>query len=298
MTTQSLLDETVMSRPSQSYWAMSWRRLQRDWIAMAALIAFCGICLLALGASWIASDILHTDPTRQYLAQKFLPPGPGHWLGTDEYGRDSLTRLIYAGRVSLGIGFIVAAVSLTLGVAVGLLSGFYGGLVDDVANALIQTLLNIPGFFLLILLSVTFRPSVVMLAAFIGAMGWMGVARQVRGVVLSVRQREYVEAARAIGASDLHLMLRHILPNVTSIIIVVAGFDIAGAVLAESGLSYLGLGVQPPTASWGNMLNGSLDYIRSAWWLVAGPGFAIFATVLCIFLFADGLRDALDPSMK
>jgi peptide/nickel transport system permease protein len=126
----------------------------------------------------------------------------------------------------------------------------------------------------------------------------MGTARQVRGIAFSVKERQYVEAAKAVGSSDLDIMLRHILPNVMSIVIVVAGFSMAGAILFESGLSYLGLGVQPPTASWGNMLYGSLDYIRSAWWLVAGPGIAIFLTVLCIFLFADGLRDALDPRMK
>ena len=265
---------------------------------MAALLVFFGVCLLALLAPWIASELLHTDPVRQSLAQKLQPPGASHWLGTDEYGRDNLTRLLYAGRVSLAVGFTVAAVSLTIGVAIGLLSGFYGGRVDDVANAFIQTMLNIPSFFLLILLSVTFRPSVIVLAAFIGVLGWMGVARQVRGVVFSVKERDYVDAARAIGATGPHIIVRHVLPNVTAIIIVVAGFDVAGAILAESGLSYLGLGVQPPVASWGNMLYGSLDYVRTAWWLAAAPGLAILTTVLCVFLFADGLRDALDPRMR
>ncbi|MBI4319576.1 MAG: ABC transporter permease [Chloroflexi bacterium] len=297
MTNEASIAATLPRR-SEGYWGSTWRRLRRDRISLAALFLFVAICLLTLFASVLASEILHTDATRQYLNLRFLPPSPQNWLGTDEYGRDNLTRVLFAGRVSLTVGFTVSAVSLTLGVAMGLLSGFYGGLVDDVINAIIQTMFNFPSFFLLILLSVTFRPNVWMLATFIGLMGWMGVARQVRGMVLSVKQREYVEAARTIGASDLHIILRHVLPNVTSIIIVVTGFDIAGSILAESGLSYLGLGVQPPTASWGNMLNGSLDYIRSAWWLVAAPGFAIFSTVLVVFLLADGLRDALDPWMK
>ncbi|MCL4370994.1 MAG: ABC transporter permease [Chloroflexi bacterium] len=290
--------ERMLAEPARGYWALAWQRLRRDPITMVALLVFAGVCLLTLLAPLLAQEVLHTDPNRQFLAHRFQPPGPANWLGTDEYGRDNLTRVLYAGQVSLTVGFTVAVVSLTLGVAMGLISGFFGGLVDDVTNAIIQTMLNIPGFFLLILLSVTFRPNIFWLAAFIGALGWMGAARQVRGVVLSVKQRPYVEAAQSIGAGGLHIVWRHILPNVTSIIIVVAGFDVAGAVLAESGLSYLGLGVQPPTASWGNMLNGSLDYIRSAWWLVAAPGFAIFTTVLCIFLCADGLRDALDPWTK
>lgn len=290
--------ELLLEEESEGYWAATWRRLRRDRITMSALVIFATVCLLALAAPLIAEHILHTDPNKQFLTQKFLPPGPGHWLGTDEYGRDNLTRLMFAGRVSLSIGLIVAIVSLTLGVAAGLISGFYGGIVDDITNAIIQTMLNIPGFFLLILLAVTFRPSVFVLAAFIGALGWMGAARLVRGVVLSVKERPYVEAARAVGSGNLAIIVRHILPNVTSIVIVVAGFDVAGAILAESGLSYLGLGVQPPNASWGNMLYGSLDYVRSAWWLVAAPGMAIFMTVLCVFLFADGLRDALDPRMK
>ncbi len=296
--TVELFEEIELAGQVEGYWSTAWRRLRRDPIAVSALFVFAVICLLALSAPWIASEVLQTDPTRQFLTQKFQPPGYAHLLGTDEFGRDNLTRLLYAGRVSLTVGFIVAAVSLTIGVAVGLLSGYYGGLVDDVANAVIQTMLNIPGFFLLILLAVAFRPDILTLAAFLGALGWMGVARQVRGIVYSVKQREYVEAARAIGAGGTHIILRHVLPNVTSIIIVVAGFEIVGAILAESGLSYLGLGVQPPDASWGNMLYGSLDYIRTAWWLVASPGFAIFITVLCIFLVADGLRDALDPRMR
>ncbi len=288
----------VEQRPSPGYLELTWRRLRRDRVSMAAIYLFAAICLVTLAAPLIATYVLHTDPNTQNLRNNFAPPGPGHWLGTDELGRDNLTRVLYAGQVSLRIGVVVAIVSLFLGVSLGLVAGFYGGLVDDLINAVVQVLLNIPTLFLLILLSVTFRPDPTQLAIIIGAIGWMGTARQVRGLSLSVARRDYVDAARVLGASDLRILVRHILPNLVSVVSVVAGFEIASAILIESGLSYLGLGVQPPTASWGNMLQNSLDYVTRAPWLVAAPGLMIFLTVLSIFLLADGLRDAFDPRMR
>jgi peptide/nickel transport system permease protein len=189
-------------------------------------------------------------------------------------------------------------VSLLVGVPLGLIAGFYGGAIDDAINAVIQVLQNIPTLFLLILLSVTFRPDATLLAVLIGAIGWMGTARLVRGQTLSVSRRDYVDAARVLGASDTRILFLHILPNLVSVVSVIAGFEIATGILVESGLSYLGLGVQAPTASWGNMLQNSLDYVTRAPWLVAAPGIMIFLTVLSIFLLADGLRDAFDPRMK
>jgi|SRR5579884_1830435 len=285
-------------RPSPGYLELTWRRLRRDRVSMFAIYLFAAICLLTLAAPLIATYVLHTDPNAQNLRNNFAMPGPGNWLGTDELGRDNLTRVLYAGQVSLRIGFVVAIVSLLLGVSLGLVAGFYGGLVDDLINAVVQVLLNIPTLFLLILLSVTFRPDPTGLAIIIGAIGWMGTARQVRGLCLSVARRDYVDAARVLGASDVRILYRHILPNLVSVVSVVAGFEIASAILVESGLSYLGLGVQPPTASWGNMLQNSLDYVTRAPWLVAAPGLMIFLTVLSIFLLADGLRDAFDPRMR
>ncbi len=284
---------------SRGYWESTWLRFRQDRVSVIALAGFALIVLLSFGAPWIAATLLHTDPTEQDILNNLAPMfTPGHFLGTDELGRDVLTRALFAGRVSLGIGFVVAFVSLSLGVALGLIAGFYGGWVDDSINAAIQVIRGIPTLFLLIVLSVLFRPDPLELALFFGILGWTENARLVRGQVFSVRQRDYVEAARVLGAQDWRILVRHILPNVSSIVLVVAGFEVAGAIIGESGLSFLGLGVQPPTASWGNMLSGALDNITRAPWLVVAPGLFIFFTVLCIFLVADGLRDAMDPRLQ
>ena len=265
---------------------------------MAALVGFGLICLITILAPFIAGNILHVDPNRTDLLNQYARPSDAHILGTDDLGRDVLARELYAGQVSLTIGLTIALVSILIGLPVGVASGYYGRRVDDVSNAVIQTLSNIPDMFLLILLSVTFRPSPLMLAVIIGALGWMGTARQVRALTFSLRERDYVLAARAMGASNARIMLRHIFPNLFSIVTVIAGFSMAGGILAESGLSYLGLGVRAPTASWGNMLSSSLENVTRAPWIVISPGVAIFLTVLCIFLIADGLRDALDPRLR
>ncbi len=287
------------TQASRGYWEMTWLRFRQDPVSMAALAGFLLIVVLSFGSPWIASHVLHTDPNEQDILNNLEPMfAPGHLLGTDELGRDVLTRALYAGQVSLGIGFVVAFVSIFLGVALGLIAGFYGGLVDDLINAAIQVIRGIPTLFLLITLSVIFRPDPLMLALFFGILGWTGNARLVRGQVFSVRQRDYIDAARVLGVPTWRILVRHILPNVSSIVLVIAGFEVAGAIIGESGLSFLGLGVQPPTASWGNMLSGALDNISRAPWLVVAPGLFIFFTVLCIFLFADGLRDAMDPRLQ
>jgi peptide/nickel transport system permease protein len=195
----------------------------------------------------------------------------------------------------------VAAISMTLGVIVGLISGYYAAtFIDDVINAIIQTLGSIPQLFLLIILAVTFpffrTPEG--LSLLIGALGWMGLSRLLRGQIFSIREREYVVASRGIGASIWRVMFRHILPNVSSIIIVIAVFDVAGAIIAEAGLSFLGVGIGPPNPSWGNMMQGSLGNFTNAPWLVIAPGIFIFLTTLSIYLIGDGLRDALDPWVK
>jgi peptide/nickel transport system permease protein len=179
-----------------------------------------------------------------------------------------------------------------------MVAGFFGGWIDDVVNAFVQFIFNIPFLFVLILLSVILRPDVPMLALMIGIFTWPGTARQVRGVVLGARGLDYVLAARVLGASNLRIMTRHLLPNVMNIVLVVAGLDVAGAILGESGLSFLGFGVQVPLASWGNMLSGSQDLFRTAPWLVYPPGLMIFVTVLSVVLIADGLRDAFDPRVR
>ena len=288
------------ARPAggEGYIAATWKRLRRDRLAMAALMLLVAVVLATLVAPEIAQRVYGLDPYRQTLTRRYQPPSATNPLGTDDLGRDVLARTLVAGRVSLSIGLAIAVVSLLIGVPVGLASGFYGGRFDDVSNAVIQTLSNVPTLFLLILLSATLRPGPIVLAVIIGVLGWMGTARLVRGESLSVRERDYVLAARALGASDRRVIFQHLLPNVFSLVTVIAGFDVAGGILAESGLSYLGLGVQPPTASWGSMLAASLENVTRAPWLVVFPGAAIFLTTLAIFLLADGLRDALDPRLK
>jgi peptide/nickel transport system permease protein len=267
---------------------------------MAALCVLLLITAISAAAPWIAQDVLHSDPDRfvrtdQGRIATLQPPGPTYPLGTDELGRDVLTRLLFAGRVSLSVGFGVALVAVALGAPLGLLAAYFGGWVDDLVNAFVQVVLNVPVLFVLIVLSIFLTPGVWQLAVIFGCFFWPSTARQVRGVALSVRQRDYVDAARVLGASHRRIMLRHVAPNVISVMLVVAGVDMASAILAESSLSFLGFGVPVPLSSWGNMLGLSQEVFRTAPWLVYPPGLMIFVTVLCVFLVSDGLRDALDP---
>lgn len=228
-----------------------------------------------------------------------LPLGQCHWMGTDQPGRDVLTRAIYGGRISLRIGFWVAAVAMTLGIVMGLLSGYYATTrIDDLINAIIITLDSVPVLFLLIILARLYQPGPEGLAILIGLFGWMGTSRLLRGQIFALREREFITASRAVGSSSWRIMFRHILPNVASIVIVSAVFEVAGAIIAEAGLSYLGVGIGPPNASWGNMMQGSLGNFSDAPWLVLTPGLFIFLTTLAIYLIGDGLRDAFDPWVK
>ena len=253
------------------------------------------------GCNWSLWPEMIADSARG--VRECLGAGPGvcHWMGTDNAGRDVLARAIHGGRISLRIGAYVATVQMTLGVIMGLISGYYAATrIDDVVNAIIMLLGSIPTLFLLIILAGTFpffrTPEG--LALLLGVLGWMGLSRLLRGQIFSIREREYIQATRATGASTWRVMFRHILPNVSSILIVVAVFDIAGAIIAEAGLSFLGVGIGPPLPSWGNMLNGSLGNFTNSPWLVLAPGIFIFLTTLAIFLIGDGLRDALDPWVK
>lgn len=301
----------------QTYWGAVGTKLWHDKITMAAVFLLLFMIIITLAAPWIANNLLGFDPIDTNLRTRNKPPtwltaegrqicfsapfGKCNWLGTDEAGRDVLARGIYGGRISLRIGAYVASISMTLGVIVGLISGYYAAtFIDDIINAIIQTLGSIPQLFLLIILAGTFpffrTPEG--LSLLIGALGWMGLSRLLRGQIFSIREREYVVASRGIGASIWRVMFRHILPNVSSIIIVIAVFDIAGAIIAEAGLSFLGVGIGPPNPSWGNMMQGSLGNFTDAPWLVIAPGIFIFLTTLSIYLIGDGLRDALDPWVK
>jgi peptide/nickel transport system permease protein len=285
------------AQPSSGLLALAGRRLRHDYLTLGAALLLVVYAALALGAQLVASEIVHATPTTIDMRNTLAPPGGSHWLGTDGFGRDQLVRLLYGARVSLTIGLVAAALNLTIGVSLGALAGYYGRRVDDVVVWLISTLRAIPTLFLLILVGSLFRPGPEGLAMLIGMVSWPGVARVVRGQVIAVRQRDYILAARSIGASDLWLLPRHVLPNIVSIALVILGHDIGAVILTESALSYLGLGVQPPAASWGNMLSNAQRFLSSALWLVVAPGACIFSTVLALYLVADGLRDALDPRL-
>jgi len=283
---------------ARSYWRDVWLIFRRDRLAVLGAAIFLCLSALAVGAPWVSGTVTHLDPNRINLAETYRRPDARHWFGTDEYGRDYFTRTLYAGRISLSIGLLFAVASLSIGVALGLTAGYYGRWLDDALQGLINVVTSLPLLPLLIIIGSLVRLGWVQLALLLALLGWTGASRQVRAVVLSVKQRDYVLAARAVGAPDARIMARHILPNVLSIVLVMVGFDVAGAILVESSLSFLGFGVQPPTATWGNMLSNSLAYTTRAPHLVLFPGLAISLTVLSVFLVADGLRDAADPRLR
>lgn len=297
--------EKRFKKASRGFFAASFARFFRYKLNVAALVLFTLIAIASYSAGWISENILKQERDQidfDLLTKGYQPPVPpgtlNHLVGTDELGRDILARLLFGGQVSLTVGFLVAAIAVTVGTTLGLLAGYFGGWVDDLVNLLVQTILNIPALFLLIMLSLYFRADILSLSLTIGLLSWAGLTRQVRGAVMSLSTRDYISAARVSGASNFRILLVHMLPNVVSLMLVVAGFDVAGAILIESGLSFLGFGIAVPIPSWGSMLADSQSRFTSAPWMVYTPALAIFLTVLCIFLIADGLRDAFDPRLK
>jgi ABC-type dipeptide/oligopeptide/nickel transport system permease subunit len=253
------------------------------------------MALAAIAAPWIANDPLKIDLTN-YLQK----PSGAHWLGTDVQGRDIWSRLVSGARVSLTVGLISQGIALLLGVTLGLLAGYYGRWVDELVMRLADVTLAFPTLLLLIAMVAAFQPSMGVVFATIGVVGWAGMARLVRGQVLVVRQLEYVQAIRALGAKDVRVMLQHVLPNVIAPVVIAATLGVAGAIMAEAALSFLGLGVPPPTPSWGSMIadGRDLDQLRRAPWTSVFPGMAIGAAVLGFNLLGDALRDALDPRQQ
>jgi len=285
-------------RASRGYWEESWRRLlgNRAGVASGALVLLLGAA--ALAAPVIAGLVLRQDPLSQDLHATFQGPGPGHLLGTDNLGRDVLARLLYGGRVSLGVGFLSVALSTTVGAVVGVAAGYYGGTADDVLMRLVDVLLAIPGLYLLILVGAVVTVNAVTLSCLIAFVGWGALARLARAEVLSVRHRDFVLAARSIGASDLRVMLRHIVPNVLHVAIVAASLGVGAVILLEAALDFIGLGVAPPTPTWGNMLSGAQSFFAHSVWLVVLPGSMIFLSVLATNLFGNAVRDAFDPRLR
>lgn len=252
------------------------------------------LVMLALGAQWLAPF----DPSRQALADRLLPPSLHHWMGTDQYGRDVLSRLIYGARISLAVGLVAVTIYVLIGTTIGSIAGFYGGWVDGLLMRVTDIFLCIPTFLLILMVIAFVGPSILNIMVVIGLTSWTDVARLVRGEVLSLKEREFVQAARLIGMSDFRILRKHLLPNALGPVLVVSTLGIGGAILIESSLSFLGLGVQPPTPSWGNMLMEGKEHLTDAWWLVTFPGLAIFLVVLGFSLLGEGLRDYWDPRLK
>ena len=286
--------EVRHSRPA-SLWGDAWRRLRRNRAAVAAAIFLLVMGALAFGASWIPGL---ADPTVQDLKLGATPPSGVHWFGTDDLGRDTFARVIYGGRISLLVGLVGTAVSLVIGVTWGAIAGYRGGTVDDLMMRFVDILYSLPYIFLVILLLVFFSRSLVMLFVALGLVQWLTMARIVRGQVLSLKGQNFVEAARALGASDRAIIFRHIVPNTLGPVIVYTTLTVPAVILQEAFLSFLGLGVQPPDASWGTLVSDGARVLALFPWLVIFPGIALSLTLLCFNYLGDGLRDALDPQSR
>ena len=315
----SSAQENVTGIPVLGPWQLAWRRFRKH---TAALMALGGITLVLLYI-WFGGMLFARGmcaPTGKYVTAeayancndtsiKLQPPSRAHPFGTDSIGRDILARTIYGGQISLSIGLFAAIVEVIMGVLIGAVAGYFGGWLDDLLMRITEAMLIIPSLFLLIVLAKTlggrvppfellgrsFSGSVVVIIFVIGFTSWMYLARIVRANVLSLKEMDYISASRALGVSDARIILKHLLPNTIAPIIVSATLGVANAILSEAYVSFLGLGVQTPTASWGNMLDSAVKYIQSAPWLWFFPGLLIMLTVLCINFIGDGLRDALDP---
>ncbi|MDQ7819707.1 MAG: ABC transporter permease [Armatimonadota bacterium] len=283
------------ARAGEGYWQIAWRRLRRHRLAMGGLAVIALLILAAVFAPWIAPYRFEQID----LTNRFAPPFVGrHWLGTDDLGHDVFTRLLYAGRVSLVVGFAAAFSAVALGTLVGVVAGYYGGLLDNVLMRLTDIVLTLPVFGVLLLLGRYFGGGILPIVVIIGLFGWTVAARLVRGEILRLKTQDFADAARALGASETRIIFRHLLPNAMAPIIVAATLDVGGAILTEAALSYFGVGIQPPIPSWGNMLQNAQSYLWTDPWLAFWPGLMIFLTVLCFNFFGDGLRDALDPRLK
>lgn len=291
-----------------------WKRLKKNKLAVIGLfvlvtlytLSWCAPLLTPYSPEGVIDDILLVDRAPTFSSYKDLNfegvevTYPPNYFGRDELGRDVFSRSLYAGRISLNVGFVAVAIYISIGTVWGAIAGYYGGIIDNVMMRIVDAIMAMPTLLLLITVMAMFKPSIWNVMIVIGITGWTGIARYVRAEFLTLKKRDFTEAARCIGAKNSRIIFRHILPNAVAPIIVAATMGIAGAILTESTLSFLGLGVQPPTASWGNMLMNAqeLSTMVSAPWKAIYPGLLIFITVLSINFFGDGLRDALDPRLK
>lgn len=280
----------------QGLWAAAWRRFRRNPRALLGLVV---LVLLALSAIF-APQLSRYPQDKVNMAISEQAPSAEHWLGTDELGRDVWSRLLYGGRVSLTVGLVAVSIFVTIGVFLGSMAGYYSGIVDSIVMRTTDVIMMLPFFPLALTMAAVLKPSVYNTMIILGLLGWTGICRLVRGEFLTLRKRDFVEAAIAEGAGDFRIIFRHILPNTVAPIMVAATLGVAGAITSEAGLSFLGFGVQQPTPSWGNMLAEAINLrvVVLQPWLWIPPGLIIFVAVLAVNLVGDGLRDALDPRLK
>ncbi len=271
-----------------------WRTFSRNRLALVGGAVVLALFIIAGVAPWVAP----WDPHHPDMRFTLDPPSGRHPLGTDQLGRDVLSRMLFGARVSLAVGFVSVGIATLIGVLLGSAAGYHGGTIDALIMRLVDLMLVFPRFFLLLAVLAFLRPSIWTIMAVIGLTGWMGVARLVRAEFLTLKEREFVVWSQSIGASEFRIIWRHILPNAMAPVLVAMTLGIPAAILTESGLSFLGLGVQPPYATWGNILNEGKDAIEIAWWLSLYPGLAILLTVLSYNLLGEGIRDALDPRLR
>ncbi|UCF21681.1 MAG: ABC transporter permease [Gemmatimonadota bacterium] len=284
------------ARVGGSQWAIAWLGFKQNRVAMLGLYLMIALYLATLLGPFLTG--YEPSVIGDIAATRHLPPSVEHLMGTDKFGRDVFTRVLYGARISLSIGFIAVTISITLGTAIGAVSGYFGGAVDTVLMRLVDTLISFPRLVLLITVIALFEPSLLIVIVVLGFTLWPSTARIVRGEVLSLREREFILAARALGLNSPRIILRHIVPNVLGPVIVAATLGLGNIILIEAGLSYLGFSVPLPTPTWGNIINDGREAMLQAWWVTTFPGLAIVITVVAFNLVGDGLRDALDPRLR
>jgi len=290
------LTATGPAAKSRSQWARAWREFRKNRLAVVGLYLMLALYLTTLLGAYLTP--YEPNLIQDIAATRHLPPSLDHWMGTDKFGRDVLTRALYGARISLSIGFIAVAIAVTLGTAVGAVSGYFGGWVDTLLMRCVDVLISFPRLVLLIAIIALFEPSIFLVIVVLGLTLWPSTARIVRGEVLSLREREFIQAAHALGLSAPRIILHHIVPNVMGPVIVAATLGLGNIILIEAGLSFLGMSVQPPTPTWGNMIEDGREFLVQAWWAATFPGLAIVVTVVAFNLVGDGLRDALDPRLR